>query len=96
MIESPAYLVRLSLPTLRTVHSPSDRQLSEQGHGSSTAVASLGGDLIACLGGDLISCLGGDCPAPAIANYLNKGVAAAGRPPLRVLVQVNTSGEESE
>ncbi|CAI5980701.1 unnamed protein product [Closterium sp. NIES-65] len=131
------------------------RQLSEQGRGSSTAVASLGGDLIACLGGDLISCLGGDCPAPAvlstspaeqqvvfeapqkrphrlprrcvfyfscrttvqpkpllllssplslsppssplqIANYLNKAVAAAGRPPLRVLVQVNTSGEESK
>ncbi|GJP53242.1 hypothetical protein CLOM_g12417 [Closterium sp. NIES-68] len=31
-----------------------------------------------------------------IANYLNKAVAAVGRPPLRVLVQVNTSGEESK
>ncbi|CAI5506620.1 unnamed protein product, partial [Closterium sp. Naga37s-1] len=31
-----------------------------------------------------------------IANHLNKAVAAAGRPPLRVLVQVNTSGEESK
>lgn len=31
-----------------------------------------------------------------IANHLNSAVASLGRPPLKVLVQVNTSGEESK
>lgn len=29
-----------------------------------------------------------------IANYLDRAVASIGRKPLKVLVQVNTSGEE--
>jgi hypothetical protein len=31
-----------------------------------------------------------------VANYLNKAVVGLGRKPLKVLVQVNTSGEECE
>ncbi|CAL9049122.1 unnamed protein product [Musa banksii] len=34
--------------------------------------------------------------APQIANHLDRAVASLGRKPLKVLVQVNTSGEESK
>ncbi|CAA6673183.1 unnamed protein product [Spirodela intermedia] len=64
---------------------------SKQGQSSSRYFS-----IFICLAGVPNLCMVSERRYVKIANYLDRAVASIGRKPLKVLVQVNTSGEESK